>query len=197
MATSIFLSLHPCKSRLTKLARAGITVPSPWKGPHVCMSREVRGSCGLRLQRGSLKGVFLLALLVWKQRERGRRFFLILAHVSLAQPSWSTHACGSSSQMPCQALGQYKHQVCLQYMQGKKYSSSSLQIRVCLQRKGGSEEGSDSRSWVMLISALNRSCCGEHSYFPCCAFKLSIIQIKRYSNIPGKDLKGTYLNSVG
>lgn len=93
--------------------------PALWRGL-VCMSREVRGSCGHRLKRKNLKGVFLLALLVWKQRERGGRVFLILARISLAQPSWSTHACGSSSQMPCQALSQYKHQVCLQYMQGKK-----------------------------------------------------------------------------
>lgn len=94
----------------------------PWlsqSGLSVCLSRvgrRRRESHGYRLERRNSKCSFHFALLFWKGRGEGIRYFPVIAHVFLAQLSLSTHACGSSSQMPCQALGQYKHQVCLQYI---------------------------------------------------------------------------------
>lgn len=133
MVTCIFLLLYQKPHhKICSCSRAG---PHPCEGTSCVHAKRVKLWRQVAKEK-QMKGVFPLALLVWKQKERGRRFFLILALISLVQHSWSTHAHGSSSQMPCQALCQYKHQVCPQYMQGEKIVLAHSRLEyVCRERE--------------------------------------------------------------
>lgn len=138
--------LAPMQKLPHKLTHAATTVSSPVKGPRVRVKRGER-KLWPQFAKEKPEGCFPPCLIGSEAEREGKKVFPD-SSTYFPSSAWLkctclwfilTNAMPGSVPVKTPSLSSI-------YAGEKKYSSSSLQIRVCSQRKGGNEEGSDSCS---------------------------------------------------